>query len=80
MATFTGIGPINLSGVGVFPGHNTPALPTYTSVGAPVGPPVSGHYIPITPLPAVIGGFSSFAMGLAPLALPFVALLSWWLK
>lgn len=34
---------------------------------------------PITPLPGIVG-VGSYAMGLAPLVLPFLALLSWWLK
>lgn len=36
-------------------------------------------FIPVYPLPSSFGS-GAFAMSLAPLVLPFLALLSWWFK
>lgn len=70
MATFQGFspGPPDLA--------STPQFPQYTWANIVVG---GWAFIPFYPLPSTFGS-GAFAMSLAPLVLPFLALLSWWFK
>lgn len=66
---------VPLNGVAPLPLASMPRYPLTTFNQA-----IGTRVIPIFPLPNGLGGAGSFAMGFAPLVLPFAALLSWWLR
>lgn len=79
MATFV---PLNNQGTTPVVSFFHPLNPTFNmnGVGAPVIPPLTSWSMrPIFPLPALTG-VGSYAMSLAPLFMPVLALLSWWLR